>query len=430
MTSKNGSISVSVALATEKAKGDYVGPALATFPDVHPDPSTIRFQLYNHKSNEKAPTLLLGETDEREFQSENQTDQAHCTYMLGVHHASAGKLTLFPTQLYHLRPVVKQLRDADEKRVSEQPTDNYAARSTLGTTFGTKKARRAIQAAARNKVDPETMTHLERQITTAIAEDSSCLPSAAVQAQEIDANRPIPAYNINATEPKDIYLLSDVVTNAELNSIPLGPILNARTAQEAARLLPSSHSSFTMIRLEALWKRCPDGKLDKKDTKRLRILVYINYLITIRRHHKLTADSLARRLGLDKDSPAIVDGILARFTETVKQTDGSLKHNLTSFSTIKLYSYIAVLSLIHDDFMTRVIGLPEDLQEPASSINDIFLNVGCKMSKLTLAEFEALDQGPISMDAKESNAQRTIAKLVVPLVFPPPKIRKRRAKAA
>ncbi|WAR57188.1 hypothetical protein PtB15_8B235 [Puccinia triticina] len=141
------------------------------------------------------------------------------------------------------------------------------------------------------------------------------------------------------------------------------------SAQEAARLSPSSQSRFTTIRLEALWKRCPNGKPDKKDTERLRILVYINYLITFRRPHKLAADSLAHRLGLDKDSPAIVDGILSRSTETINQTDGSLTHNLTSFSTIKL-------------------------------INDIFLNVGCKMSKLTLAEFEALGQGPISMDPK------------------------------
>ncbi|WAQ87334.1 hypothetical protein PtA15_8A238 [Puccinia triticina] len=150
------------------------------------------------------------------------------------------------------------------------------------------------------------------------------------------------------------------------------------SAQEAARLSPSSQSRFTTIRLEALWKRCPNGKPDKKDTERLRILVYINYLITFRRPHKLAADSLAHRLGLDKDSPAIVDGILSRSTETINQTDG----------------------LIHDDLMTRVTELPEDLQEPASSINDIFLNVGCKMSKLTLAEFEALGQGPISMDPK------------------------------
>jgi hypothetical protein len=51
------------------------------------------------------------------------------------------------------------------------------------------------------------------------------------------------------------------------------------------------------------------------------------------------------------------------------------------------------------------------------------------MSKLTVPEFEALEEGPASKDAKEFNAQRTIAKLVVPLVFPPPKIRKRKNKA-
>ncbi|OAV92223.1 hypothetical protein PTTG_03269 [Puccinia triticina 1-1 BBBD Race 1] len=133
------------------------------------------------------------------------------------------------------------------------------------------------------------------------------------------------------------------------------------SAQEAARLSPSSQSRFTTIRLEALWKRCPNGKPDKKDTERLRILVYINYLITFRRPHKLAADSLAHRLGLDKDSPAIVDGILSRSTETINQTDGSLTHNLTSFSTIKLYSCITYAKFDPrrlDDSGDRAAGRP------------------------------------------------------------------------
>ncbi|KAH9463170.1 hypothetical protein MJO29_008576 [Puccinia striiformis f. sp. tritici] len=439
MTPKSSETSsVSVALATEKGKGGYVGPGLAKFPDVQPKPSNTRFKLYHHKSNEKAPSLLIGETAELDFRSESQSDQsANCSYMLGLHNPSAGSLTLFPTQFYEFRPVVKRLREADSKRVTElQPSNNYAARSALGATFGTKKARRALQAAARSRVDPETLSHLEGQITTSIAENSSCLPSADAQALEADANRPIPTFNANASDPKDVYLLSNVVSNLELNSIPLGPILNAATAQEAARHLPTSRSVYVTKRLESLWKRCPDTKLDKRETKRLRILVYINYLISIRRLKKFTRDSISHKLATDKSSStpdSIVDGILSRFTETAKGRDGSLQHNLTSFSTIKLYSYIAVLCLIHDEYMTRIYGLPEDLQETPSSINDIFLNLGCKLSKLNSAELEGLSEGSAVKkgddNIKELNAQRTVAKLVVPLVFPPPKIRKRRAKA-
>jgi DNA-directed RNA polymerase I subunit RPA49 len=264
--------------------------------------------------------------------------------------------------------MVKRLREADENRISElPPTNSYAARSALGATFGTKKARRALQAAARSKVDPDTLTHLEGHVTTAITENSTCLPSLDAQAQETDANRPIPPFNVEATDLKDVYLLSNVVSNLELNSIPLGPLLTAVTAQDAARRLPSPHSKYVVRRLEALWKRCPNGKLDKKEIKRLRILVYINYLISIRRLRKFNRESISSRLAIDSSSAtpdSIIDGILSRFTEAAKGSDGSLVHNLTSFSTIKLYSYIAVLCLIHDEFMTRIWGLPEDLQEP------------------------------------------------------------------
>jgi len=416
----------------EKAKGSYIGPALATFPDVQPNPSSANFKLYNHQYNDKAPAILLGETEELELRSENVADQSNCTYFLASHTPSTGKLTLFPTQLYQFRPMVKRLRDADSHRESELPENNYAARSALGAAFGTKKARRALQAAARSKVDPESMTHLEGQISTTIAENSSCLPSLEVQAREADANRPIPPFNLTATDPKEVYLLPDVVPTQELNSIPLAQILKAPTAQDAARCLPTRGSRYVNLRLEALWKRCPDGKLDKKDTKRLRILVYINYLISIRRLGRFTRDTISARLAIDQQSvtpEAIVDGILARFTESAKASDGSLRHHMTSFCTIKLYSYIAVLCLIYDDYMTRISGLPEDLQEPPKSINEIFLNLGCKLSKLSQADFEALDEGPANPDPKEFNAQRTVAKLVTPLVFPPPRIRKRRKKA-
>jgi hypothetical protein len=64
------------------------------------------------------------------------------------------------------------------------------------------------------------------------------------------------------------------------------------------------------------------------------------------------------------------------------------------------------------------------------SINEIFLNLGCRLSKISESEFAALNEGPADTDAKEFNAQRTVAKLVIPLVFPPPKLRKRRQKRA
>ncbi|PLW32295.1 hypothetical protein PCASD_14205 [Puccinia coronata f. sp. avenae] len=425
--------SVSILLSAEKAQGSYVGPVLATFPDVQPNLNT-NFQLYNHKSNDKAPAILVGETEELEYRSESQAEQPSCTYYIGSYNVSAGKLTVFPTQLHQFRPMVKRLREADENRISElPPTNSYAARSALGATFGTKKARRALQAAARSKVDPDTLTHLEGHVTTAITENSTCLPSLDAQAQETDANRPIPPFNVEATDLKDVYLLSNVVSNLELNSIPLGPLLTAVTAQDAARRLPSPHSKYVVRRLEALWKRCPNGKLDKKEIKRLRILVYINYLISIRRLRKFNRESISSRLAIDSSSAtpdSIIDGILSRFTEAAKGSDGSLVHNLTSFSTIKLYSYIAVLCLIHDEFMTRIWGLPEDLQEPPRSINEIFLNLGCRLSKISESEFAALNEGPADTDAKEFNAQRTVAKLVIPLVFPPPKLRKRRQKRA
>lgn len=440
------SSTVSLNLATEKARGDLVSPILATFPDVLPQRSTTRFSLYAHPSNDRLPQLLIGENQDLQFRSDiSQSNPANCTYMLGLHLPQSGSLTLYPTRFHHLRPVVKRLAETHHTLPSQSSTDHYAARTSLGTTFGTKKARRAIQAAARNRVDPGTMSHLENQISSTITQSSSCLPSAQVLADEIDAARPIPPFNKQATDPSQVYSLSSIVSSTELNSIPLEPIFNAPSLRAAYQLLPFSASRFIQSRLAIVWHRLSQAKLDKVERKRLRLLVYINCLMTIAPLRNLSRDRISHKLscGLCRTIPdSIVEGILTRFTETAQGADGLSQHQMTSFSNLKLLSYLAALCLIHDEFQTRLSGLAEDLYLPPTRLNTIFQSLGCRLIKLSNSEIEDLDgseEKPMMTttttpaveekgdDPKQPLAtQRTVAKLVVPLVFPSAKVRRRR----
>ncbi|MBW0525548.1 hypothetical protein O181_065263 [Austropuccinia psidii MF-1] len=422
---------VSLVISDEKLKGNYVGPAFATFPDVQPNPSSTRYHLYRHKSNDQAPHLLLADTKALEFRSESSASQTGCNYMLGLQSHNSGKLTLFPTRLYHMRPIVKRMRRADQSKTFQAAVDYYTARTNLGTTFGTKKTKRAIQAAARNKVDPKTMLKLESQLTSTITQNSTGLTHAQTQTNQVNPYQSIPAFNQDAQNLKDVYPLNNIISPIELNSISISQIVASANFQEAVRALPFSKSTFVNNRLKKFWIDKSHRHPTEKESKRLRILVYINYLICARHVRKFSRDSLSRRLSPDPLSPVsevIVESILSKFTETTQGIDGVPQYKLTTFSITKLLSFLAALCLIYDDFDCHLLGLAEDLQESTTRIHDIFKSLGCRLGKVPLSHIQEANPESLSMDPKIQTSQRSVATLVIPLVFPVAKLkRKKRA---
>ncbi|EGG03066.1 uncharacterized protein MELLADRAFT_109505 [Melampsora larici-populina 98AG31] len=429
---------VTVKLSGESNKGNYLGSALVKFPDVKPDIKTP-FNLYAHKVDPKATKILAGETDQLEFESNRQsTADVNCNYLIGLHSIQDQTLTLFPTSFHELRPTVKQLKDAINLKKQEEKEDeekeghqtHKASRNMLGTTFGSKKARRAIQAAARDTIDPDSMMHVQSHLKEAITTSSITLTNSIQEANRIESEKPIPPYNINATSPKEVYKLSDVVTNLELNSIPIAHITYCSSPEQAIRNLPNSKSNFINKRIESCWNRYPEGKLNKQEEQRLRILVYISYLIKFHHHRfKIKKDKLkellsGKRDGSESCPDSILDGLLERFTEKELGTQEFL---MTTFSNRKLLSYICTLCLIHEEYTCAITELADDLKEDKKSLTEIFRSLGCKIDKLSSGELtvQMEEAKKLGKDTKEIDKQR-LARLSVPLVFPEPRKKRQR----
>lgn len=432
---------VTVKLSGESNKGNYLGSALVKFPDVKPDVKTP-FNLYAHKVDTKATKILVGETDQLEFESNRQSTQdVNCTYLIGLHSNQDQTLTLFPTSFHELRPTVKQLKDAinlkkqeekeKEKEKQKEGQEKYKdSRNTLGTTFGSKKARRAIQAAARDTIDPESMMHVQNHLKDAITTSSVTLTNAITEANRIDSEKPIPPYNLDATSPREVYRLSDVVSNLELNSIPIAHITYCSSPQQAIRNLPNSRSDFINKRIESCWNRYPEGKLNKKEETRLRILVYISYLIKFHHHRfNIQREKLKELLSSKKDGSeicpdSIIDGLLKRFTE---KELGTQQYVMTTFTNRKLLSYICTLCLIHEEYTCAISELANDLKEDKKSLTEIFRSLGCKIDKLSAGDLtvQMEEAKKLGKDTKEIEKQR-LARLVVPLIFPEPRQKRQR----
>jgi DNA-directed RNA polymerase I subunit RPA49 len=139
------------------------------------------------------------------------------------------------------------------------------ARSTLGKVFGTKKAKVAIHAQERNKIDVSAMEDVAGVLQDRIDEATENLPTQGAprffscekclshvkglsEKMEDSANaaRLIPVYNIDAERPEDIYPLHNIVPEPEwaaLDSL-LSKLKKATDDRSRGRLLPNARSDW------------------------------------------------------------------------------------------------------------------------------------------------------------------------------------------
>lgn len=96
-------------------------------------------------------------------------------YFVGVHNKRTGITTLRAAPLHILTHEVKALKGLQPAAVST--LQRLEARAALGETFGTKKAKLAIRAQERNKVDISAMEGVADHLQESILKNTSTLPS-------------------------------------------------------------------------------------------------------------------------------------------------------------------------------------------------------------------------------------------------------------
>ena len=135
----------------------------------------------------------------------------------------------------------------------------------LGKVFGTKKAKAAIHAQERNKIDVSAMEDVAGVLQDRIDEATQNLPTQGAprffsrgqclahvmglsEKLEDSANaaRLIPAYNADAERPEDIYPLHNIVPEPEWAALDglVSKLKNAADDRSRARLLPSARSDW------------------------------------------------------------------------------------------------------------------------------------------------------------------------------------------
>ncbi|KAF9228125.1 RNA polymerase I associated factor, A49-like protein [Gyrodon lividus] len=410
---------VSFVLSDQPKSG--LGPVLANFPAIKPSKSTT-FKCYQTSKKARAsansdgdldfaelPTLIAGETDTVNFFSSEETQRASVgsRYFAAVHNKRTGVTTIRQAPLHILTHQVKSLKSLKPSEVSV--LQRLEARAALGESFGTKKAKQAIKAQARNKVDVSAMETVADHLQESIERNTQALPSKEEAQATADSTRLVPAYNADAETPSEIYPLHNIIPDAEWNALSPTAMLAASTSRERTALLPYQRSSWVNRHLDLV---CAPPSPSKAHIK---TLMYISTMMSFRNLTLRTFDKATIHEKLAVVPSIVIDGLLARFTETAR---GSTQPQLTSQTETMLLTYMFALCLRIDDYATDTTLIASDLSQKPSTVNTLFKSLGCKISKLSVIELKQLG-------LPDSAGETKRAVLRAPLEFPKPRMKRR-----
>ncbi|KAG1733711.1 Rpa49 subunit specific to nuclear RNA polymerase I [Suillus lakei] len=410
---------VSFALSDQPAT--QLGPVLANFPSVKPTKSTS-FKCYKTQTQKptmddeempfvEMPMVIAGETEAVDFYSSEETRRGSVgsRYLVGVHNKRTGITTLRAAPLHILTHEVKALKGLKPAAVST--LQRLEARAALGETFGTKKAKLAIRAQERNKVDVSAMEGVAGHLQESIFKNTSTLPSKGLfeAKANADSTRLIPQYDIDALNPSDIYPLHNVIPKPEWKALSISAYMDAGGSAERVALLPFKRSNWINDHLTLAFASPSPNKTTVK------MLICISTMIAF---HKATfkdinKDVIQQRLPMVPS--VVIDGLLSRFTETAR---GSMEARRTSEKGTMLLTHMFALCLHVDDFATDTSVLAADLSMEPLKVNMLFKSLGCKINKLTPSDLKRLGLPDSAGDVKR-------AILKTPLEFPKPRMRRR-----
>ncbi|KAG9308698.1 Rpa49 subunit specific to nuclear RNA polymerase I [Chiua virens] len=406
-----------ISLALSDQPKSQLGPVLVNFPAIKA-PKSTSFDCYQTEKvpvNEDThfadlPTLIAGETDVVDFFSSTESRRTSfgSRYLVAVHNKRTKTTTLREAPLHILSHQVKALKSLKPAPVST--FQRLEGRAALGDTFGTKKAKQAIRAQERNKVDVSAMEAVADHLQDIIQRNTQALPSKEEARAMADGARLVPPYNSDAETPSEIYPLHNVIPEAEWKTLSPSAIIQASTSKERTALLTYQRSKWINQHLDLV---CASPSPSKTHAK---ILMYISIMMSFR---NLTIREFKKPDVYEKLSAApsiIIDGLMSRFTETPR---GSTKPQSTSQTETLLLTHMFSLCLRVDDYATDTTLVASDLSQKLALINTLFKLMGCKINKLTVHDLKRLGLPDSAGEAKR-------AVLKTPLEFPKPRVKRNR----
>ncbi|KAF8939235.1 RNA polymerase I associated factor, A49-like protein [Dissophora ornata] len=399
----------------EYAKADVEagveGPFLAVFPGIAP-PKTTPFNIYKPENEEtkskKKRRIIEADTGKVEFVGQNfgeNARQGFCRYVIAIRDKETDKITFKDAPVIAVNRTIKSLKNA--KLHASAKEQFIQAKNSLGEAFGTKKIKQQIKSVERNAVNVSTLDSVAGILHDSISAKTSALPSKASIKAAADEDRPIPPYDLEATKVEDIYKLENLITPAEYQLIPFKSLLDK--ANQPLSALPFQGSKYVNDALVAALS------VSKKDRHRIRLLMYINFLMAFRTVPDRRLDDTETLNKIMGETPSVIlENFYERFTETPEGGDKK-RHTFTPKSKDKLLCWILAIALTLENFNIDAAAVTKDLSLKQTKVNELFKSLGCKINDLS-----ATQKAQLGIEGEDAKTMKR-AILTVPLMFPLPK---------
>lgn len=379
-------------------------PVVATTPGISVA-QDVTFHSYarrplSKRSRHRSDDLLLHSTSHRSMDYTAREDkpadgkplQAH---YIGLFDPATGELQLAEAKKMVVRATVRaqQATDEDMKSqavpqvlLSQLPNrvfyanalqSMYKQRTELGQAFGTKKAKKALEAVILNAIaprknpddGPQALSASEVALMASIKDDAMSVPTQKVLQAAVDANKPVPRGNYGAEEIQDVYKPEELIGRDILELIQVSDWEEAIKKNEDVKFT----SRFAANRLT----RIGSGE---NAVARLRLLRYTYFLqlflSTARKGKDKGTREIQKRDRLAKTlapaPPPVIEAMRRKFSD-----NGIVRKQHMDLLTTHLCAFACIL----DNFETNTWDLKEDLKMEQKEMNQYFMEIGARVHK-------------------------------------------------
>ena len=370
---------------------------------------SVSFNAYR-SSQSPSSSLLLHSSPHPKLDYTAQEEPSHLRHYLAVFDPASSTLQLVPSKKLIVRsttrPIPQSTSNNDTPK-SSQP--KYLARNELGLAFGTKKSQKAIRSLTHNAISPsKKFTKSNAALADAVVSNMAAdgLTREAMQ-KEADEAKPRPKANLDATTPKEVYTIEDLVGGKEtLRMVGGKDWVDTIASGGEIRV----KSRFVASRVSAVIKA--------GDFKKLKGLRYLLLLIEWYQALKpATKGGGKNSMKIPKEpelsealpnwNQSLLSSVSRRFLSPHMPPGILNTHSITLLITT-----IFALTLCIDNQTTDTSNIKDDLKLEQKQVNALFSELGATVAAPT--EAERLRLGIQKSEAKS----HMTARLRLPLVWP------------
>ncbi|KAI8243728.1 DNA-directed RNA polymerase I subunit rpa49 [Colletotrichum sp. SAR 10_99] len=330
----------------------------------------------------------------------NGDSEKSLKHYIGVFDPKTGKLEVVEAKKMVVRGTARAKQASDEAMTAPADYQSfYALKTDLGQTFGTRKAKKAIESVTLNAIDPNKgkagasprkSTAADKATLKQIGEITATMASKEELQDIVDQAKPVPRPNLEADAIQDVYDPDEFIGREVLAAVPVKDWIEPTKKGEDVQV----YSRHVAARVKKI--------VDTGNVTKIRLLRYFYFLFLFytmaqpgkQRGTKRVPPREKLKEKLAPAPQAVIEQIRRKFS------DGG---EIRKFHSDLLIAHCCALACIIDNFEVDTSKLREDMRLDQKDMNTYFYEIGARVK-------------PVA--GKEKGKQHHVAKLALPLQFP------------